>query len=41
MSPEPVQQVPPSVEKVLNRFRVLGREEKMQALVAYAKKLEP
>jgi cysteine desulfuration protein SufE len=33
--------VPPSIERVLNRFRALGREEKMQALVQYAKKLEP
>jgi cysteine desulfuration protein SufE len=29
------------VERVLSRFRGLGREEKMQALVAYAKRLEP
>jgi cysteine desulfuration protein SufE len=35
------QTVPPSVERVLNRFRALGREEKMQALVQHAKKLEP
>ena len=35
------QAVPPSIEKVLSRFRSLGREEKMQALVSYAKKLEP
>jgi cysteine desulfuration protein SufE len=42
VSTEPVQQqVPASIERVLNRFRALGREEKMQALVAYAKKLEP
>jgi cysteine desulfuration protein SufE len=33
--------VPPSIERVLSRFRALGREEKMQALVQYAKKLEP
>ena len=33
--------LPPSVERVLSRFRSLGREEKMQALVSYAKKLEP
>lgn len=33
--------VPPSIERVLTRFRSLGREEKMQALVQYAKKLEP
>jgi len=41
VSPEPVQQLPTTIEKVLNRFRVLGREEKMKALVANAKKLEP
>ncbi len=35
------QAVPPSIERVLSRFKSLGREEKMQALVGYAKKLEP
>jgi cysteine desulfuration protein SufE len=33
--------LPPSVARVLSRFRALGREEKMQALLHYAKKLEP
>ena len=33
--------LPPKLERVLNRFRALGREEKMQALVGYAKQLEP
>jgi cysteine desulfuration protein SufE len=33
--------LPPEIAKVLDRFGRLGREEKMQALVAYAKKLEP
>lgn len=33
--------VPPSIERVLKQFRMLGREEKMQALLSYAKKLEP
>ena len=33
--------LPPTIARVLDRFRALGREEKMQALVAYAKKLEP
>ena len=33
--------LPPSVERVLAQFRVLGREEKMQALLHYAKRLEP
>src|SRR5215217_7432570 len=33
--------LPPSVERVLRYFRALEREEKMQALVQYSKKLEP
>jgi cysteine desulfuration protein SufE len=33
--------LPPTIERVLSRFRSLGREEKMQALVHYSKKLEP
>ena len=33
--------LPPSVERVLSRFRAFGREEKMQALLHYAKQLEP
>jgi cysteine desulfuration protein SufE len=33
--------IPPALERVLTRFRSMGREEKMGALVAYAKKLEP
>jgi cysteine desulfuration protein SufE len=33
--------LPPSIERVLRQFRLMGREEKMQALVAYSKKLEP
>jgi cysteine desulfuration protein SufE len=42
VSLEPAEQaVPPSIDRVLTRFRALGREEKMQALVQYAKKLEP
>ena len=35
------QTLPSSVERVLKYFRSLGREEKMQALVAYSKRLEP
>jgi cysteine desulfuration protein SufE len=34
-------QVPASIAKVLNRFRSMSREEKMQTLVAYSKRLEP
>jgi cysteine desulfuration protein SufE len=33
--------LPPAIGKVLDRFRGLGREEKMQALVSYARRLEP
>ena len=32
--------IPPSIERVLKLFRSMGREEKMQALVQYSKKLE-
>src|ERR687895_1730060 len=35
------QTIPPSVDRVLRYFQSLGREEKMQALVAYSKRLEP
>jgi len=33
--------LPPSIDKVLRLFRSMSREEKMQALVSYSKKLEP
>jgi len=33
--------LPPTVARVLDRFAAMGREEKMQALVGYAKRLEP
>jgi len=33
--------LPPSIAKVLDRFAAMSREEKMQSLVSYAKKLEP
>src|SRR5665811_475874 len=32
--------IPPSIDRVLRLFRSMGREEKMQALVQYSKKLE-
>ena len=38
---ETTQSMPPSVERVLKRFRALSREDKMQALVQYSKQLEP
>jgi cysteine desulfuration protein SufE len=34
-------QIPPAIARVLSRFRAMEREEKMQALVHYSKKLEP
>lgn len=37
----PAAALPPEIQHVLSRFRVMGRDEKMQALVAYAKRLEP
>jgi cysteine desulfuration protein SufE len=34
-------QLPPTLARVLSRFRAMSREEKMQALVHYSKRLEP
>jgi cysteine desulfuration protein SufE len=34
-------QIPPTIARMLSRFQAMGREEKMQALVHYSKKLEP
>ncbi len=33
--------LPPSIDRVLRYFRGLSREERMQALVSYSRKLEP
>jgi cysteine desulfuration protein SufE len=33
--------LPPAIQKVLTRFQSMARDEKMQALVSYAKRLEP
>lgn len=33
--------IPSSIDRVLRLFRLMGREEKMQALVQYSRKLEP
>jgi cysteine desulfuration protein SufE len=33
--------IPPSIDRILRQFRSLSREEKMQSLLSYAKKLEP
>jgi len=35
------QPLPPSIARVVDRFRRMSRDDKMQALVSYAKKLEP
>jgi len=40
-SSEETHALPPSIAKVLRRFQMMGREEKMQALVQYSKRLEP
>jgi len=37
----PEGQLPPSIARAVSRFRAMNREEKMQALVHYSKKLEP
>ena len=37
----PALELPPTIARVLSRFRAMSREEKMQALVHYSKKLEP
>jgi cysteine desulfuration protein SufE len=37
----PANPLPPAIQQVLSRFQSMGREEKMQALVAYAKRVEP
>ena len=37
----PVTALPASIEAVLARFATMGREDKMQALLSYAKRLEP
>jgi cysteine desulfuration protein SufE len=39
--PAAEQSLPPTVARVLSTFRALGREEKMQTLLHFAKKLEP
>ena len=33
--------LPASIARILDRFAAMGREEKMQSLVGYAKQLEP
>ncbi|MEO6445018.1 MAG: SufE family protein [Gemmatimonadaceae bacterium] len=39
-TPTPSPSLPPRLEVVLRRFRAMAREEKMAALVGYARKLE-
>src|SRR3954467_12339536 len=41
MENAPAAIIPPSIDRVLKLLRSMGREEKMQALVQYSKKLEP
>ena len=41
MPSEPAASLPPSLERVLRAFRAMGREEKMQSLVSWSKRLEP
>lgn len=41
MADAPAPPLPPTIERTLARFRALGREEKMQALVGFARRLEP
>ena len=41
MSDNTLESVSPSLAKILRQFRTLGREDKMQALLAWSKKLEP
>lgn len=38
---EPLDALPRPLAKTLTQFRLLGREDKMQALLAWSKKLEP
>src|SRR5437763_15986487 len=40
-SAAPASGIPPSIDRVRRLFRSMAREEKMQALVQYSKKLEP
>ena len=37
----PANNLPPAIQQVLTRFQSMARDEKMQALVSYAKRLEP
>lgn len=39
--PDATSALPPSIARVLSQFRALGREDKMQALLHHAKRLEP
>ena len=41
MTQPTTESLPPTIARTLERFRSLGREEKMQALLAWSKKLEP
>ena len=41
LSPDAGGTLPPSLAKTLRQFRLLGREEKMAALLAWSRRLEP
>ncbi|MDE3151320.1 MAG: SufE family protein [Gemmatimonadota bacterium] len=41
VSEDPTAELPPSIARVLRQFAALSREEKMQALLHYSRKLEP
>ncbi len=41
MEESPSGTIPASIERILKLFRSMGREEKMQALIQYSRKLEP
>ena len=41
MTRSELETLPPSIARILSRFRAMEREDKMQALVQYSKKLEP
>ena len=38
---DPTPEIPPAIARLLRQFGSLGREEKMQALLHYSRKLEP
>ncbi len=41
MTPPHLDVLPPAIARTLERFKSLGRDEKMEALLAWSRKLEP